>query len=445
MDTDFSPTGDNRLRSILDAVVQEGDAAEYLGLEAKSDIDPNKKGLGIAKITKFILGMSNRMPEVAALHFKGFGVMVIGAEKSNAQGIPKGLEAHDLAARLAPYLGADGPRWDLARLSVSQDNEVLFILVDPPSDGQPPYLCCKDFQPDKATDRKAGLVDGDIYVRDKSQTRKAKSHEVKALLRRALSGQDPEVTVTVRVGGAALYVLDEKSVMRAWIEDKSKEWKEKRAQQEKVTPTRSILFEVSRANAWDQDEARQHSVQQRILDFEKRAWNQWPKGLSLLKAATATPITFTVEPGASYLANPQLIVTVHDARGLDPQDPKDVEAAEILPPVDEPQQNVLAFSRSVRQGSRPMRRRMEVEWEDTSDGCVRIVLSPEALRPSTPWTSRDDELVIVSTDPEAKALKVSWELTAEGVAKKITDSTTLPVRRVDDARTLLGEFLRARR
>ena len=92
-----------------------------------------------------------------------------------------------------------------------------------------------------------------------------------------------------------------------------------------------------------------------------------------------------------------------------------------------------------------MRRRVEVEWEDTSDGCVRIVLSPEALRPSTPWTSRDDELVIVSTDPDAKTLKVSWELTAEGVTKKITDSTTLPVRRVDDARTLLSEFLQAKR
>src|SRR5690625_6090347 len=90
MDTDFAPTGEARLRQILDAVVAEGDAAEHLGLEAKSDIDPSKKGVGIAKIAKFILGTSNRMPEVAAGHFKGYGVMVIGAEEASAPGIPKG-------------------------------------------------------------------------------------------------------------------------------------------------------------------------------------------------------------------------------------------------------------------------------------------------------------------------------------------------------------------
>ena len=32
MDTDFAPTGEARLRQILDAVVAEGDAAEHLDL-----------------------------------------------------------------------------------------------------------------------------------------------------------------------------------------------------------------------------------------------------------------------------------------------------------------------------------------------------------------------------------------------------------------------------
>lgn len=36
METDFAPIGEARLRQILDAVVAEGDAAEYLGLEART-------------------------------------------------------------------------------------------------------------------------------------------------------------------------------------------------------------------------------------------------------------------------------------------------------------------------------------------------------------------------------------------------------------------------
>lgn len=50
MDTDFVPTGDRRLRQVMAAVVAEGDAAEYMGLEAKSDIDISKKGVGVAKV-----------------------------------------------------------------------------------------------------------------------------------------------------------------------------------------------------------------------------------------------------------------------------------------------------------------------------------------------------------------------------------------------------------
>src|SRR5690625_7912547 len=110
MDTDFAPTGEARLRQILDAVVAEGDAAEHLGLEAKSDIDPSKKGVGIAKIAKFILGTSNRMPEVAAGHFKGYGGMVIGAEEASAPAIRKGDESHELTAWNLPYQVAVYPR-----------------------------------------------------------------------------------------------------------------------------------------------------------------------------------------------------------------------------------------------------------------------------------------------------------------------------------------------
>lgn len=89
MDTNFVPMGERRLRQIMDAVVTEGDTAEYLGLEAKSDIDPSRKGTGIAKIAKFILGMANRMPEAAAHHFEGYGVMVNWCRDGTRRGNPQ--------------------------------------------------------------------------------------------------------------------------------------------------------------------------------------------------------------------------------------------------------------------------------------------------------------------------------------------------------------------
>lgn len=45
MRTDLPPLGEAQRRSILDAIIEEGDAAESLGLEIKSDVDPSRKGL----------------------------------------------------------------------------------------------------------------------------------------------------------------------------------------------------------------------------------------------------------------------------------------------------------------------------------------------------------------------------------------------------------------
>jgi len=43
---------------ILSAVVAEGDAMESDGLEVKSELNLTKRGVGIARVAKFILGMA---------------------------------------------------------------------------------------------------------------------------------------------------------------------------------------------------------------------------------------------------------------------------------------------------------------------------------------------------------------------------------------------------
>ncbi|WP_156523438.1 hypothetical protein [Kocuria sp. ICS0012] len=68
-----------------------------------------------------------------------------------------------------------------------------------------------------------------------------------------------------------------------------------------------------------------------------------------------------------------------------------------------------------------------MEWENTHGGDVRIVLTPESLRPGTPWDTDEGELVILSTDPDAENLEIEWSITVEGSGNRLEGRATLPV------------------
>lgn len=151
--------------------------------------------------------------------------------------------------------------------------------------------------------------------------------------------------------------------------------------------------------------------------------------MGLLASVTAEPITFRLENlQATYLGKPEVVVLVHRARALDAWDAADIDADEILPQV-EPHRKTYNFnSKQIMRGIRPIGQRIDLEWENTRGGDVRIVLTPEALRPGTPWRTDEDELVILSTDPDADSLEVDWSLTVEGSGKRLEGKATLPVR-----------------
>jgi len=428
METDFAPTGELRLRQIVEAVMAEGDAVEGVGLEVKSDIDPSAKGLGIAKVAKFILGMANRLPAVASGHFKGYGVMVIGAEKGQAPGIPKGVEAHELADRLKPYLGPNGPHWDLARLPTSDTHEVLFVLVEPPSDGQPLFPCHKDFQPAGKADAKFALANGDIYVRDKSRTRRARADELLTLVARAQTNVEAELSVNFEVHGQALLMTEEEALKTLWVEALTKDYRDSRTTEERGQGHKSNPWSIN-IPASILTPGPRLEVEEQIREFRVRVDQGWARGMDLLASATAEPITFRLENlEASFLGKPEVVVLVRRAKALDAWDAADIDADEILPQV-EPHRSPYDFnSKQIMRGIRPIGQRIDLEWENTRAGDVRIVLTPEALRPGTPWRTDEDELVILSTDPDADSLEVDWSLTVEGSGKRLEGKATLPVR-----------------
>jgi len=75
---------------------------------------------------------------------------------------------------------------------------------------------------------------------------------------------------------------------------------------------------------------------------------------------------------------------------------------------------------------RPVGHRQELEWRNTDSG-IEVRLTPEALRPGTPWSPRDSDLVVIARSADSTTLRVTWTLTAEGLGEQFTGETTLSV------------------
>jgi hypothetical protein len=176
------PTGTAGWSQLVDHALSLGDLSEVNYLELKSTLPfgtrPDRKRAG-ALLARQILGFANRMPDVAAAHLGGFGVVLVGIRAGEVTGAEEvdGTVLHDA---VHPFLGDDGPRWDYQYIAHS-DGRVLAIVVDPPTWGSPMYACVKDYGD---ADPDAGMRDGDVYVRVGGRTRRATSHDLSELGRR---------------------------------------------------------------------------------------------------------------------------------------------------------------------------------------------------------------------------------------------------------------------
>lgn len=188
-----------------------------------------------------------------------------------------------------------------------------------------------------------------------------------------------------------------------------------------------------------------------IKEREVRWWNRWPECRENLYSATAERIRFAVENrAASYLSKPQIVVTIHGARAIEPQDADELEDHEVLPFVEKPGRPTGPYGIALPdlvdyRAFRPSIANPEVDWSNNDDGSVMVVLTPSALRPSTRWTSDDDELVLVALDPAATELAATWSLTAEGIGKRFDGEFTIPIQRVDDAVELMRGYVESTR
>ncbi|MEW1953151.1 hypothetical protein [Terrabacter sp. NPDC080008] len=403
--TNVMPLGERAQRSILDHVIAVGDEAETPYLEVKSSLDLSSKA-GVAKVAKFLLGAANRRPREAARHFNGYAVLVIGAEKGSTPGVPRGMEAHELEDRLRPYLGAQFPAFEFGRIGVDNDREVVFVIAQPPQDGQPIFPCHKSFQAD---DRRDSLEDGSVYVRGTSNTRPARAGEVLALVERARGGGRPPIELDVELVGSIGRVDRIDEVLERLYEFEEEEFSKPEEPEHKTLAGTSTLLasHILRGG--------------RPLTTEERgerldAWrNEKPahiaQGREHLIGVGLPGAGISVVSRDRFVAKPHLIVTFHDCEVFDYRDTDDADYKKVVEPVMRQQE---PFWTGFNPGElRITPRDYPVAWVNRGND-AEVVLTPESFRPNVTWTSDQDDYVILARDPQAASVSVTWVLTEDG-------------------------------
>ena len=403
MDTSSLPLGELAQQRILDRAVAVGDEAETSYLEIKGSLDLTK-GTSVAKVAKFLLGAANRLPQQAAQYFHGYAVLVIGAHKGRAVGIPRGIEAHELEDRLRPYLGPQFPMFDLGRTGVDDGHEVLFIFAQPPQDGQTIFPCCKDFQ---GEDRRDNLSDGAIYVRGTSNTRPARSGDISKLVERARGGGKRPIELEVEVLGTVARVGRVDEVLEQLYEFEEEQFS--------ATPgpiRNTSLFDITPPSIFGSPEPK--SAEERAARLES-----WRREKKSNIASGREHFLGVASPGAGirvvsrdrFVAKPHLVVTFHGCEAFEFREEDDADFEKVVEPiVARPSPYVLGPDYS---DFRITQRGYPVDWANQG-GNVEVTLTPESFRPNAPWMSDQDDYVIIARDPAVGTVSVSWVLTEDG-------------------------------
>lgn len=403
--TDLIPLGERALRGILDHVIAVGDEAETTYVEVKSSLDLDSKA-GVAKVAKFLLGSANRRPHEATRHFHGYAVLVIGAQKGGAPGVPRGVEAHELEDRLRPYLGPQFPAFEFGRIGVDAENEVLFVIAQPPLEGQAIFPCHKSFQ---GEDRRDSLEDGAIYVRGTSNTRPARAGEVLALVERARGGGKPPIDLGVEILGSIGRVDRIDEVLDLLYEIEEEEFA-KYEEPDQNTFARTSALLASSILAGGRPPTPEERAE-RLGKWRSQRPAHLAQGRQHLIGVGLPGVGIRVVSRDRFVAKPHLILTFHDCATFDFLRPEAADFEQLVEPVMRRQDPFgIGFAQA------PLRitpRDYPVSW-NIRDGVAEVVLTPQSFRPNVPWTSDQDDYVVLANDPHATSVSVTWVLTEDG-------------------------------
>ncbi|TJY67329.1 hypothetical protein E4J89_15715 [Arthrobacter sp. CAU 1506] len=441
MDTSRPPHGERQRKALLAEIVAGGDTAEKHYLEIKRQLDFSSKE-ETTKIAKFILGAANRLPATAERHYGGHAVMVIGAEQGGLPGVPAGTEVLDIEQKINKFLLPGGPQWELERAPAdTPGQEVLFILVDPPQDGDPIYLCRANFQGSKVN-----LSNGDIYVRAQGQTRKATAPEIDDLMTRAgkKSLPVPELTVTLE-GGAHHLDLTPERLNQFIVSNVEK------ARTEHLSPTTSAAAQggplLAGLNAQillglDPSSLSPEAFERQALEWENQIRAEWQETLGRIAGAALPGLV--IELGnrqSTFLEAVRFDLRLKEAYGVNTEDADDVTPKKLFPPVivkRSPFDHGLGFSPSHHNSISSTLSRYPLKWKNVGEN-LHITIELDQLRPGTPWASDGDDFVVISRH-NVSTLSGTWRATIRGHHQAFDGAVSLPVRADHNIQTLYRQL-----
>lgn len=257
-----------------------GDAYERHYLEVKSDVDLTSKH-GRAKVVKFILGTSNRMPDVAAKFFDGHALMAIGIDHGAIPGVPQ-FEEHELRRFVDKYTRNTMTWWTELVTNPDGGDNVVFVVVSPPSWGDPIRVCYESLrvQSKKDTTRQETLLhEGAIYVRPSSETRSATGDEIDALSRRISVGStSTQAHVDVALRGYPVRISHDPQILDEYIEA-TRTWLSEEPRDPETDEGLNFI-ERLRAQTWETRSAEEFN--QQLDDWEAAVREAWPSLIDLI-------------------------------------------------------------------------------------------------------------------------------------------------------------------
>ena len=210
-----------RYRELVKAVYEAPSSAqETQWLEWKREGDPDDRRWR-AELSRQVLGMANRDPDVSAVWCGGCAYVLLGV----APGHLIGTRVHDaskIESWLSPFVGRapNAPEWNSGYVEVD-GKHVLVLTIEAPQWGHPIWICRREFRADPkgaGTDLPATLRDGAVYVRHKASTEEANSVDYEMLQRRLLGKRRRVggISLVVRPGDGAISLDANDETLAAW-------------------------------------------------------------------------------------------------------------------------------------------------------------------------------------------------------------------------------------
>ena len=179
----------------------------------------------------------------------------------------------------------------------------------------------------------------------------------------------------------------------------------------------------------------EQQIQEKVARYRARLEARWPACRDYLAGVAWPGLFFRIKNEArSFLTDVQVIVTFHNARGIDFEDMAEFEFEKVQDPSWEPPRDPLYYTAIAPplQLARPSN--YPIEWRHNDDGDLEVTVTLERLRPHPEWRSDDygEEIVlVVNPEVDVDEIVVTYTATAYGYGDVFEGNPiNVPVKRV---------------